>query len=57
MVADKQVNLAQYEGFLFFIFYYFLVKLIKYWKRLPREVSGSPSLEVFKTKLNKALHK
>lgn len=32
------------------------MKLIKYWKGLPTEVRESPSLEVFKTKLNKALH-
>lgn len=33
----------------------FPVKTVKHWKRLPREVAQSPSLEVFKTLLDEAL--
>ncbi|KAK4824134.1 hypothetical protein QYF61_010757 [Mycteria americana] len=33
----------------------FPMKTVKHWKRLPREVVQSPSLEVFKTQLDEAL--
>lgn len=29
---------------------------VKHWKKLPRDIVFSPSLEVFKTKLDKALN-
>lgn len=33
----------------------FILRTVKQWKRLPREVVLSPSLKVYKTKLEKAL--
>lgn len=33
----------------------FMVKVVRHWNRLPREVVDAPSLEIFKVKLNTAL--
>ncbi|GAB0182732.1 hypothetical protein GRJ2_000738500 [Grus japonensis] len=34
---------------------FFTVRVVRHWKRLPREAVDAPLLEVFKTKLNEAL--
>ena len=34
---------------------FFTVKVVRHWHRLPREVVGAPSLEVFKARLDRAL--
>jgi len=34
---------------------FFIMRVGKYWKRLPREVVDAPSLEVFKARLDEAL--
>ena len=34
---------------------FFTVRLVRHWKRLPREVVNDPSLEVFKARLDGAL--
>jgi len=33
----------------------FIVKVVRYWKRLPRDVVDAPSLETFKLRLDLAL--
>jgi len=34
---------------------FFTLRVTEHWKRLPREVVASPSLEIFKTRLDKVL--
>jgi len=34
---------------------FFTLMVMEHWNRLPREVVGSPSLEIFKTSLDKVL--
>ena len=34
---------------------FFTVRLVRHWKRLPRDVVDAPSLETFKVRLDQAL--
>jgi len=34
---------------------YFSLRVTEHWNRLPRDVAESPSLEIFKTRLDKVL--
>ncbi|KFP47089.1 hypothetical protein N323_02566, partial [Cathartes aura] len=34
---------------------FFMMRVVKHWKRLPREVVDAPSLETFKARLDGAL--
>ncbi|KFV46867.1 hypothetical protein N341_11237, partial [Tyto alba] len=34
---------------------FFMMRVVKHWHRLPREVVNAPSLEIFKVKLEEAL--
>jgi len=34
---------------------FFMVRVVKHWHRLPREVVDAPSLETFKVRLDRAL--
>ncbi|KFM10539.1 hypothetical protein AS27_08586, partial [Aptenodytes forsteri] len=34
---------------------FFTLRVVKHWKRLPREVVDAPSLEIFKVRLDGAL--
>ncbi|KFQ05872.1 hypothetical protein N330_10053, partial [Leptosomus discolor] len=34
---------------------FFTLRVVRHWKRLPKEVVDAPSLEVFKTRLDGAL--
>jgi len=34
---------------------FFTMRVVKHWNRLPREVVDAPSLETFKTRLDRAL--
>ena len=34
---------------------FFTVRVVKHWNRLPRDVVEAPSLEIFKTRLDRAL--
>ncbi|KFR05201.1 hypothetical protein Y956_02415, partial [Nipponia nippon] len=34
---------------------FFTLRVVRHWKRLPREAVGAPSLEVFKARLDGAL--
>ncbi|KFQ98782.1 hypothetical protein Y956_11673, partial [Nipponia nippon] len=34
---------------------FFTMRVVKHWKRLPREVADAPSLETFKVRLDRAL--
>lgn len=48
--TKAQEVLAEYEG------HFFTARLTEHWDRLPREVVGFPSLEIFRTHLDAILH-
>jgi len=47
-LKDKKFHLNMRKNF-------FTLRVVEHWNRLPREVVGSPSLEIFKTRLHEVL--
>lgn len=56
-MRGNRYNLEEWEILITYMESNFSMRVVKYWKKLPREVVRSPSLEMFKTRLDIALGK
>jgi len=51
LIPSEKEDILQLEGMKSF----FTLRVVEHWNTLPREVVGSPSVEIFKTHLDKVL--